>query len=182
LLYIHIEIAPKKQTAQIITEVITLNFICTEDEIESIFKQMQATHLLMARLIYASGIRLMECIRLRIHDVDFDMLEHGTNIRVLQELLGHADVKPTKTYTHVMRKVSISNVRGDHAEKRGSPSPSFIARLQLQNPKIAGKPLVFFFTQFCLLLRHYRPAGGRGDVMYIGTGIGKSAGFLQLIA
>ena len=32
------------------------------------------------------------------------MLEHGTNIRVLQELLGHADVKTTEIYTHVMRK------------------------------------------------------------------------------
>ncbi len=202
--------------------------VCTEDEIESIFKQMQGTHLLMARLIYASGIRLMECIRLRIHDVDFGqgqlfvrggkggkdrttflpkmirdelrqhiervkhlhrddldegfgevylpnalakkyrkaawettwqyvfpsknrsidprtkkerrhhvlesglqkavkaavrkagidkrvtvhtlhsfathMLEHGTNIRMLQELLGHADVKTTEIYTHVMRR------------------------------------------------------------------------------
>ena len=32
------------------------------------------------------------------------MLENGTNIRVLQELLGHADVKTTEIYTHVMRK------------------------------------------------------------------------------
>ena len=32
------------------------------------------------------------------------MLEHDTNIRVLQELLGHADVKTTEIYTHVMRK------------------------------------------------------------------------------
>ena len=30
------------------------------------------------------------------------MLEHGTNIRVLQKLLGHADVKTTEIYTHVM--------------------------------------------------------------------------------
>ena len=32
------------------------------------------------------------------------MLEKGVNIRVLQELLGHADVKTTEIYTHVMRK------------------------------------------------------------------------------
>jgi site-specific recombinase XerD len=32
------------------------------------------------------------------------MLEKGTNIRVLQELMGHADVKTTERYTHVMDK------------------------------------------------------------------------------
>ena len=32
------------------------------------------------------------------------MLENGTNIRALQELLGHADVKTTEIYTHVIRK------------------------------------------------------------------------------
>jgi integron integrase len=33
---------------------------------------MQGTHALMAKLLYGSGLRLMECIRLRIKDVDFD--------------------------------------------------------------------------------------------------------------
>lgn len=203
--------------------------VLTEEEVQSILAQMKGTHLLMANLIYGSGIRLMECMRLRIQDIDFGqsqifvrsgkgnkdrttflprfikkelhvhiervkalhrsdleegfgeiympnalarkyknaawetgwqyvfpsknrsidprsgkerrhhvlesglqkavktavkktgihkratvhtlrhsfathMLEHGTNIRVLQELLGHADVKTTEIYTHVMRK------------------------------------------------------------------------------
>lgn len=32
------------------------------------------------------------------------MLENGVTIRVLQELLGHADVKTTESYTHVMNR------------------------------------------------------------------------------
>jgi site-specific recombinase XerD len=32
------------------------------------------------------------------------MLENGVNIRVVQELMGHADVKTTEIYTHVMEK------------------------------------------------------------------------------
>lgn len=32
------------------------------------------------------------------------MLEDGVNIRVVQELMGHADVKTTEIYTHVMEK------------------------------------------------------------------------------
>ena len=32
------------------------------------------------------------------------MLENGVNIRVVQELMGHANVKTTEIYTHVMEK------------------------------------------------------------------------------
>lgn len=45
--------------------------VLTAEEVERLFRQMQGTHLLMAQCIYASGMRLMECIRLRIKDVDF---------------------------------------------------------------------------------------------------------------
>ena len=38
------------------------------------------------------------------------LLENGVNIRVVQELMGHADVKTTEIYTHVMKK-DISAVR-----------------------------------------------------------------------
>ena len=32
------------------------------------------------------------------------MLENGINIRGLQELMGHADVKTTEIYTHAMKR------------------------------------------------------------------------------
>ncbi|MBW2366724.1 MAG: tyrosine-type recombinase/integrase [Deltaproteobacteria bacterium] len=43
------------------------------------------------------------CYTLR-HSFATIMLENGINIRVLQELMGHADVKTTERYTHVMDK------------------------------------------------------------------------------
>jgi len=43
------------------------------------------------------------------HSFATHMLENGVNIRVLQELMGHADVKTTEIYTHVMEK-DISNI------------------------------------------------------------------------
>ncbi|MCP4340018.1 MAG: integron integrase [Desulfobulbaceae bacterium] len=203
--------------------------VLTCEEVEMVLLRMKGVHLLMAKLIYGSGMRLMECIRLRIQDLDFGqgnifirggkggkdrtsylpraiqdellnhlgrvknlhqsdlkegfgevylpealarkyknaaketgwqyvfpsqrrsvdprtgkerrhhvlesglqkavktaarkaeldkrvtvhtlrhsfathMLENGTNIRILQELMGHADVKTTEIYTHVMKK------------------------------------------------------------------------------
>ena len=45
--------------------------VLTSDEVQRLFLHMDGTHLLMAKLLYGSGLRLMECIRLRIKDVDF---------------------------------------------------------------------------------------------------------------
>jgi integron integrase len=46
--------------------------VLTQTEIEHLFAAMEGTHALMARLLYGTGMRLMECLRLRIKDVDFD--------------------------------------------------------------------------------------------------------------
>ena len=36
---------------------------------------MTGVHGLMARLLYGTGMRLMECVRLRVKDVDFERAE-----------------------------------------------------------------------------------------------------------
>ncbi|MDY0221529.1 MAG: phage integrase N-terminal SAM-like domain-containing protein [Desulfobacterium sp.] len=41
-------------------------------EIKEFFQHIEGTHALMAKIMYGSGLRLMECVRLRIKDVDFD--------------------------------------------------------------------------------------------------------------
>ena len=43
-----------------------------KNEVQRVFAKMQGLHLMMARLLYGSGLRLMECIRLRIQDLDFE--------------------------------------------------------------------------------------------------------------
>ena len=43
-----------------------------KQEIKDFFQHMEGTHALMAKIMYGSGLRLMECIRLRIKDIDFN--------------------------------------------------------------------------------------------------------------
>jgi len=45
--------------------------VLTQDEVKLLLSQMSGTHALMARLLYGAGLRLLECLRLRIQDVDF---------------------------------------------------------------------------------------------------------------
>jgi integron integrase len=52
-----------------------LPVVLTKDEVKKVLSAMSGVHQLMAKLIYGSGLRLMECLRLRVHDIDFDMDE-----------------------------------------------------------------------------------------------------------
>jgi len=41
-------------------------------EVERVLHQMSGETLLIAQLLYGSGLRLMECLRLRVKDLDFE--------------------------------------------------------------------------------------------------------------
>jgi len=45
--------------------------VLTRDETLRVIGGMKGVHQLMAKLLYGSGLRLMECVRLRVQDVDF---------------------------------------------------------------------------------------------------------------
>ena len=49
-----------------------LPVVLSETEVRRVLAHLDGTHHLMASLLYGSGLRLMECARLRIKDIDFD--------------------------------------------------------------------------------------------------------------
>jgi integron integrase len=49
-----------------------LPVVFTKEEAQAVLAQLDGTLWLMASLLYGSGLRLIECLRLRVKDIDFD--------------------------------------------------------------------------------------------------------------
>ena len=52
-----------------------LPVVLTRDEVQKVLSQLQGTHWLATNLLYGAGLRIMECVRLRVKDVDFSRKE-----------------------------------------------------------------------------------------------------------
>ena len=52
-----------------------LPVVLTRQEVGGLLDRMSGLHGMMARLLYGTGMRLMECVRLRVKDVDFERAE-----------------------------------------------------------------------------------------------------------
>jgi len=54
-----------------------LPVVLTRAETHQVIQGLAGMYQLMAKLLYGSGLRLMECVRLRVKDIDFDLREIG---------------------------------------------------------------------------------------------------------
>jgi integron integrase len=48
-----------------------LPVVLNRDEVQAVLSRLSGTHWLIASLLYGTGMRIMECLRLRVKDVDF---------------------------------------------------------------------------------------------------------------
>ncbi|BBO79603.1 integron integrase [Desulfosarcina ovata subsp. sediminis] len=63
-----------------------LPVVFTREEVRQILLQLNGVHWLMGQLLYGAGLRVMECVRLRVKDVDF-----GYHQIVVRDGKGHKD-------------------------------------------------------------------------------------------
>lgn len=87
-----------------------LPVVFSKQEVHAILGQLTDIYWLMGNLMYGSGIRLMECLRLRVKDIDFDLNQlmvrdgKGGNDRVT--------ILPEKLQDPLRRQIEI--VRAQH--------------------------------------------------------------------
>jgi len=87
-----------------------LPVVLTPDEVKALFNNMSGTGLLIAQMLYGSGLRLMEFVRLRVMDIDF-------NMRVLTVRSGKGDKDRTTVLPETVKdrlRVHIEKAKALH--------------------------------------------------------------------
>jgi integron integrase len=74
--------------------------VLTAEETERVLSSLDGVHWLMASLLYGTGMRLMECLRLRVKDVDFGygqiLVRDGKGEKDRVTMLPHKLIDPLK--------------------------------------------------------------------------------------
>jgi hypothetical protein len=86
-----------------------LPLVLTQNEVRTIFSYMPDTYLLMAQIIYGGGLRLGECISLRVKDVDFSRncitIRSGKRAKDRETLLGVSAASKLRDHLRQIRMV-----------------------------------------------------------------------------
>lgn len=89
---------------------VRLPVVLTKDEVRAVIQQLSGTMLLIVQLLYGGGLRLTECLRLRVQDIDF-----GQKIIFVRDGKGKKDRTTTLPDVTVLPlKVHLQKVKQLH--------------------------------------------------------------------
>jgi len=131
--------------------------VLTRDEVGALLELMQGQGRLMAELMYGSGLRVMECVRLRIKDVDF-----GNRYIVVRSGKGDKDRRvplPKKVVPSLKAQIESARVRWEKDRMLGGEGVFLPEALSAKYVN-AGKEWGWFWVF---------PAGGLANDPWTGT-------------
>ena len=85
-----------------------LPVVLTRTEISKLLQHLTGIPLLMAKIIYGGGLRLQECITLRVKDIDFEqniLSIRGKGDKDRRTLLAETAAKPLKTHLKTVKTI-----------------------------------------------------------------------------
>jgi len=95
-----------------------LPVVLTKDEVFRVIQCMSGTYQLMAKLLYGSGLRVSECVQLRVKDIDFAQGEivvrdaKGMHDRVT--MLPQSLVKPLEEHLQRVKRLHLTDLKNGH--------------------------------------------------------------------
>ncbi len=96
-----------------------LPIVFTPEEAMAIIDELQGVRWLMGMLLYGGGLRLMECLRLRVKELDFERLQvtvrEGKGDKDRTTLLAEAVVEPLKRHLAQVRREHEQALREGYA-------------------------------------------------------------------
>jgi integron integrase len=94
--------------------------VLTRDEVRRLLAAMQGTKWLMASLLYGAGLRLRECLKLRVKDIDFGyrqiVVRDGKGAKDRVTMLPAAVVEPLKTHLRAAKELHERDVRDGYGD------------------------------------------------------------------
>lgn len=113
-----------------------LPVVLTRREVARVLERMEGTHGLMARLLYGTGMRLMECVRLRVKDVELErgeiLVRDGKGAKDRVTMLPESLVEPLKAHLIARRRIH------EEDEEKGMASVYLPDALERKYPNAAA--------------------------------------------
>jgi len=112
--------------------------VLTRQEVWQIIDKLSGVHHLMATLLYGTGMRLMENIRLRVKDVDF-----GQNLILIRDAKGDKDritMLPDSTREPLQKQLAWAKTLHDHDLAQGYGMVYLPDALERKYPNAATLP------------------------------------------
>lgn len=97
-----------------------LPVVLTKDEVQTLLNRLDGTMWLLVSLLYGSGLRLMECLRLRVKDVDLVRCEilvrEGKGFKDRVTMLPKSLIVPLKQHLLKVRALHQEDLAAGHGE------------------------------------------------------------------
>jgi integron integrase len=94
--------------------------VLTRSEVESLLAQLTGTRWLLASLLYGSGMRVMECLRLRVKDIELSycqiLVRDGKGEKDRATMLPEKLVEPLRAHLGRVRMLHASDLREGYGE------------------------------------------------------------------
>jgi site-specific recombinase XerD len=136
---------PWLQDVQRAKKPVRLPVVLTDHEARQLLARLEGTHWLMAGLLYGAGLRLMECVRLRVKDIEFNprqiTVRDGKGAKDRITTLPNALVDPLRLHLERVRAIHDQDLRPIF------PVAHFLARIFLAFSNNYHSPLVLTCLQ-----------------------------------